>query len=67
MSNNPIKDNSQLKNSERAGKRSVWVSFIIFMLWVGIIGLLISLVAYTQSNSQTIATDIANSIVREDE
>jgi len=56
MSNNPIKDNSQLKNSARAGKRSVWVSFIIFMLWVGIIGLFISLVARKQNEPEIFVT-----------
>ena len=56
MSNNPIKDASQLNNDARSGKRGVWVSFIIFMLWVGIIGLLISLLACKQSEPEIFVT-----------
>ena len=56
MSNKPIKDNSQLNNDARAGKRGVWVSFIIFMLWVGIIGLFISLVACKQNEPEIFVT-----------
>ena len=56
MSNNPIKDNLQLKNGAQAGKRGMWVSFIIFMVWVSVIGLLISLVACKQSEPEIFVT-----------
>jgi len=49
MSNEPIKTNLKpnhtLANEPQAGKRGLLLRFIIFMAWVIIIGLLISLVA----------------------
>lgn len=56
MNNNPIKDKLQLNNGARAGKRGMLVSFIIFMLWVGIIGFLISLVACKQNEPEIFVT-----------
>ena len=65
MGNNPIKDNLKphhvADNGKQAGKRGLLPSFIIFMAWVAVIGLLIglfiSLVACQPVNAKPIASD----------
>ena len=53
MSNKPIKTNPKPQHgahgSNKAGKCALLLRFIIFMAWVVVIGLLLSLVACQQS------------------
>ena len=44
----------------QAGKRGLLLRFTIFMAWVAVIGLLISLVASTLAHSKPIATNTNN-------
>jgi len=44
-------------NRIQAGKRELLVGFITFMLWVGVIGLLLSMIACQPINPKTFASD----------
>ncbi|WP_298810493.1 hypothetical protein [uncultured Psychrobacter sp.] len=70
MSNNDIK--TDLKphhtpvNEPQSDKHALLLRLSIYMAWMGIFSLLISLVAHTQLNSKSSVTDTNNSTVRED-
>lgn len=66
MGNNDTKANPNHQHVEKADKHGLLLRLSIYMAWMGIISLLISLVAYTQLNSKSSATDTDNSTVRED-
>ncbi len=66
MGNNDTKANLNHQHREKADKHSLLLRLSIYMAWMGIISLLISLVAYTQLNSKSSATGTDNSAVRED-
>ncbi|MEN2752308.1 hypothetical protein AAIR29_11780 [Psychrobacter sp. FBL11] len=53
---NPKADHGQ-HNDKQTDERSLLLSLLIFISWVMIIGLLLSLVAYTQASPKQIATD----------
>ena len=64
MSNNDTKTNLKANHGQhsdkQAGKRGLLLSFIIFMAWVIILGLLLSLISHALGHSKPIATDTNN-------
>ena len=70
MSDNHIKTNLKPHhtpvNEPQSDKHALLLRLSIYMAWMGIFSLLVSLVAHTQLNSKSSAIVTDNSTVRED-